>query len=696
MSSGAEPPNTLSLQSGGSEMQSLITMNSSSNISASLLFFCILICFLSLRTKATPTFFDLMCPNTTTYTPNSTYQSNLDTLFSSLSSNSTTTTNGFSNSTAGLSPPDIAYGLFLCRGDVSTDVCQDCVSTATKEVVKKCPNSKDVIIWYDVCMLRYSNQSIFSIADESVIFISDNTQKVTDPNRFDDVLGIIMHDIATRASNGVSGKKFATSEANFTSLQKVYGLAQCTPDLNAMECNKCLWECISNFPSCCDGKQGARILFPSCNARYELYRFYNAAGTAPAPPPPVLLPPPPPPAASSLGKGGISSQVLVAIIVSIGGSVLLIIIGFCFIFRRGKKKHDAVESDIVGNEITSVQSLQFDLATIQVATNNFSDHNKIGQGGFGSVYKGILTNGQEIAVKRLSRKSGQGAEEFKNEAVLVAKLQHRNLVRVLGFCLEGEEKILIYEFVPNKSLDYFLFDPQEQEKLDWSKRYKIIGGIARGMIYLHEDSRLRIIHRDLKVSNVLLDGDMNAKISDFGMARIFGVDQTQGNTNRVVGTYGYMSPEYAMHGKFSVKSDVFSFGVLVLEIISGKKNNTFYQSECAENLLSYAWKLWREEKPLELMDSTLEGSYSINEVIRCIHIGLLCVQEDPDARPSMATIVVMLNSYSVNLSIPQQPAFFDCSRTKQKPRRDLESDQSTSKPISWSVNEISITELYPR
>ncbi|CAL5410961.1 unnamed protein product [Camellia sinensis] len=685
------------MHKGGSEMQSLITMNSSSNIFASLLFFCILICFLSLRTKATPTFFDLMCPNTTTYTPNSTYQSNLDTLFSSLSSNSTTTTtNGFSNSTAGLSPPDIAYGLFLCRGDVSTDVCQDCVSTATKEVVKKCPKSKDVIIWYDVCMLRYSNQSIFSIADESVIFISDNTQKVTDPNRFDDVLGIIMHDIATRASNGVSGKKFATSEANFTSLQKVYGLAQCTPDLNAMECNKCLWECISNFPSCCDGKQGARILFPSCNARYELYRFYNAAGTAPAPPPPVLLPPPPPPAASSLGKGGISSQVLVAIIVSIGGSVLLIIIGFCFIFRRGKKKHDAVESDIVGNEITSVQSLQFDLATIQVATNNFSDHNKIGQGGFGSVYKGILTNGQEIAVKRLSRKSGQGAEEFKNEAVLVAKLQHRNLVRVLGFCLEGEEKILIYEFVPNKSLDYFLFDPQEQEKLDWSKRYKIIGGIARGMLYLHEDSRLRIIHRDLKVSNVLLDGDMNAKISDFGMARIFGVDQTQGNTNRVVGTYGYMSPEYAMHGKFSVKSDVFSFGVLVLEIISGKKNNTFYQSECAENLLSYAWKLWREEKPLELMDSTLEGSYSINEVIRCIHIGLLCVQEDPDARPSMATIVVMLNSYSVNLSIPQQPAFFDCSRTKQKPRRDIESDQSTSKPISWSVNEISITELYPR
>ncbi|CAL5410960.1 unnamed protein product [Camellia sinensis] len=341
------------------------------------------------------------------------------------------------------------------------------------------------------------------------------------------------------------------------------------------------------------------------------------------------------------------TQVLVAIVVSIGGSVLLIILGFCLAYRKRMKKYDVIESDISCN-----------LIWLQFKSNNFSDDNKIGEGGFGSVYKGILTNGQEIAVKRLSRKSGQGAEEFKNEAVLVAKLQHRNLVRLLGFCLEGEEKILIYEFVPNKSLDYFLLDPQEQEKLDWSKRYKIIGGIARGMLYLHEDYQLKIIHCDLKVSNVLLDGDMNTKISDFGMAMIFGVDQTQGNTNRVVGTYGYMSPEYAMHGQFSVKSDIFRFGVLVLEIISGKKNNTFHQTKCAEDLLNDACKLWREERPLELMDSTLEGSYSRNEVIKCIHIGLLCVQEDPNARPSMATVVVMLNSYSVTLSIPQQPAFF--------------------------------------
>ncbi|KAI7999677.1 Cysteine-rich receptor-like protein kinase 25 [Camellia lanceoleosa] len=656
-----------------------------------------IVCLLSLKTKSTPNFLSINCPNTTSYSPNSTYKTNLNTLFSSLSSNSTSIS-GFSNSTAGHNPPDIAYGLFLCRGDVSTAVCQDCVTTATKEVVQRCPKSTNVMIWYDECMLRYSNESIFSKSDESIGIILRNTQNFTDQTRFREILGGVMDDIATRASNGGSGKKFATREANFSSLQKLYGLAQCTPDLTVPECNKCLRNGISNFPSCCDGNLGARVLFPSCNVRYESYPFYNVTATALAPPPPVLPPPvlpsPPGPSASR-GKGGISTQLLIAIIVPVGVSVLLFIVGFCFITRRSKKKYDAIEEDTIGNDITTAESLQYNLGTVQAATNNFSTENKIGEGGFGLVYKGTLSNGQEVAVKRLSRTSGQGAEEFKNEVVLVAKLQHRNLVRLLGYCLEGEEKILIYEFVPNKSLDYLLFDLQQQEKLDWVKRYKIIGGIARGMLYLHEDSRLRIIHRDLKASNVLLDGDMNAKISDFGMARIFGVDQTQGNTSRVVGTYGYMSPEYAMHGQFSVKSDVFSFGVLVLEIISGKKNNTFYESGSAEDLLSYAWKLWTEERPLDLMDSTLEGSYSRSEVIRCIHIGLLCVQEDPESRPSMATVVLMLNSYSVTLSVPQQPAFFARSKSESMPK-SLDLDQSANKSIPWSVNEASITELDPR
>ncbi|RHN82099.1 putative protein kinase RLK-Pelle-DLSV family [Medicago truncatula] len=196
----------------------------------------------------------------------------------------------------------------------------------------------------------------------------------------------------------------------------------------------------------------------------------------------------------------------------------------------------------VGNDINSLESLQFEFAEIEAATNRFAADNRIGKGGFGEVYKGILLDGQEIAVKRLTSSSGQGAVEFKNEVHVIAKLQHRNLVRLLGFCLEDEEKILIFEYVPNKSLDYFLFDPQKRKLLSWSQRQKIIKGVARGILYLHEDSRLKIIHRDLKPSDVLLDGNMNPKISDFGMARIVSVDQIEENTCTIVGTYGYISP----------------------------------------------------------------------------------------------------------------------------------------------------------
>ncbi|XP_056686850.1 cysteine-rich receptor-like protein kinase 10 isoform X2 [Spinacia oleracea] len=317
----------------------------------------------------------------------------------------------------------------------------------------------------------------------------------------------------------------------------------------------------------------------------------------------------------------ISAKVIIVIVSPIVAVLVALLVTSTIIRYKRPKTYDVVEIDF-----TTVESLQYDLATLRSATNDFSDDSKLGEGGFGGVYKGTLSNGQRIAVKRLSINSSQGLQELKNEVILVAKLQHRNLVRLLGFCFEGQEKLLVYEYMPNKSLDNFLYDPEGQGLLDWGTRYKIIGGIARGMLYLHHDSQLRIIHRDLKASNVLLDDDMNAKISDFGMAKIFVVDQSQGNTSRVVGTYGYMAPEYAMHGNFSNKSDVYSFGVLVLKIISGKRNSAFSESGEAEDLLSYAWKHWRDGTPLEFIDPTIRDSCSIDEVMRCIHIGLLCVQ----------------------------------------------------------------------
>uniref|UniRef100_A0A7N0VIW7 Protein kinase domain-containing protein n=1 Tax=Kalanchoe fedtschenkoi TaxID=63787 RepID=A0A7N0VIW7_KALFE len=312
----------------------------------------------------------------------------------------------------------------------------------------------------------------------------------------------------------------------------------------------------------------------------------------------------------------------------------------------------------VGDHMMDGKSLQFSLDTVQAATKGFSQENKIGEGGFGGVYLGLLSNGTRIAVKRLSNCSGQGAREFKNEVLLVAKLQHRNLVRLLGFCLEGPERILIYDYVPNKSLDQFLFDPEKRRLLDWPRRYMIISGIARGMLYLHEDSPLKILHRDLKAGNVLLDENMNPKIADFGTARIVGVDQSQINTNRIVGTFGYMPPEYVRHGHYSSKSDVYSFGVLVLEIISGKRNGNICQSdEVVDFLMSYAWKNWTNGSPLELLDSSVGDNYSRNEVLKCIHMALLCAQEDLSNRPTMQTVMLMLNSSSVSMPRPQKPSY---------------------------------------
>ncbi|XP_045826098.1 receptor-like serine/threonine-protein kinase SD1-8 isoform X2 [Trifolium pratense] len=395
-----------------------------------------------------------------------------------------------------------------------------------------------------------------------------------------------------------------------------------------------------------------------------------------------------------------------------GAAVIFLAVGICFLWRKKKlqfllnlkgksEKRGSLEKsqDLLITEgvftsnreqssETNMDDLElpfFDFNTIIMATNNFSEQNKLGQGGFGIVYKGRLLEGKEIAVKRLSKNSGQGVEEFKNEVKLIVKLQHRNLVRLLGCSFQMDEKVLVYEYMENRSLDAILFDKVRRSSLHWQTRFNIISGIARGLLYLHQDSRFRIIHRDLKASNILLDREMNPKISDFGMARIFGTDQTEANTVRVVGTYGYMSPEYAMDGIFSVKSDVFSFGVLVMEIISGKKNRGFYSANKELNLLGHSWKLWKEGNALELIDSSIDNSYSHSEVLRCIQVGLLCVQERAEDRPTMSSVVLMLSSETATIAEPKNPGF--CLGSTP-----IETDSSSSKKDeSCTVNQVTCT-----
>ncbi|XP_076897007.1 G-type lectin S-receptor-like serine/threonine-protein kinase At4g27290 isoform X2 [Bidens hawaiensis] len=372
-------------------------------------------------------------------------------------------------------------------------------------------------------------------------------------------------------------------------------------------------------------------------------------------------------------------------------SATLVLCAVAYACRKREKKIHMKKKDLeysLDKKNTSVQMQLLDdtpfisLNKVAKATNNFSASNKIGEGGFGPVYKGVLEDGQEVAVKRLSDTSQQGADEFRNELISIAKLQHRNLVKLLGYCSHGKEMVLIYEYMANKSLDSFIFDETRSLMLDWSQRFQIILGMARGILYLHQDSGFQIIHRDLKAGNILLDSNMNPKISDFGLARKFVGHDTIAKTKKVVGTYGYISPEYAVHGRFSIKSDIFSFGVLVLEIVSGKKNREFSHEDHSDDLLGHAWRLYKEKKSIQLMSAYLQASCAVPEVLRSIHVGLLCVQHHAKDRPTMLSVLLMLLSEGV-LPEPKQPAFF--------------TDESYCEiDYASSLDDYMITRLHPR
>uniref|UniRef100_A0A6M2ED23 Protein kinase domain-containing protein n=1 Tax=Populus davidiana TaxID=266767 RepID=A0A6M2ED23_9ROSI len=322
-------------------------------------------------------------------------------------------------------------------------------------------------------------------------------------------------------------------------------------------------------------------------------------------------------------------------------------------FKLNSSREGPEEEDL--EKIAEQEQKQFSFETLLSATKDFHPTHKLGEGGFGPVYKGKLDDGREIAVKKLSHSSNQGKKEFMNEAKLLARVQHRNIVNLLGYCAHGVEKLLVYEYVANESLDKLLFKSDKRGQLDWKKRYNIIIGIARGLLYLHQDSHSCIIHRDIKASNILLDDKWVPKIADFGMARLFPEDQTHVNT-RVAGTNGYMAPEYVMHGHLSVKADVFSFGVLVLELISGQRKSTFSQQHAeAQNLLDWAYKLHKKNRSLEIMDPVLASSAAAEQVKTCVHIGLLCTQGDPQLRPDMRRIVVLLSKKTCSLEEPARP-----------------------------------------
>ncbi|KAL6846134.1 hypothetical protein ACP4OV_023582 [Aristida adscensionis] len=350
--------------------------------------------------------------------------------------------------------------------------------------------------------------------------------------------------------------------------------------------------------------------------------------------------------------------------------------------RREKEEEADLEA------IAAREQRAFRFEALSAATGRFAAANLLGRGGFGPVYRGRLADGREVAVKQLAAGSRQGAREFRNEATLLARVQHRNVVNLIGYCAHGAaEKLLVYEYVPNESLDKILFSSSpaapanpssksdggrsRRAELTWPRRLEVVVGVARGLLYLHEDAHTPIIHRDIKASNILLDDRWVPKIADFGMARLFpeAGDGASRVHTRVAGTNGYMAPEYLMHGHLSTKADVFSFGVVLLELVSGSKNSAFLPppGSDADNLLEHAWSLYKKGRSLELLDPAVKATATPEQVELCVRIGLLCVQADPRARPDMKRVVIILSKKQSTLEEPTRPGV-PGSRYRRRPR----------------------------
>ncbi|KAK9706480.1 hypothetical protein RND81_07G128400 [Saponaria officinalis] len=510
-------------------------------------------------------------------------------------------------------------------------------------------------------MLRYANRSIFSLYEPSPWGVKSGVYNVSNYAKFAPTLAKAMNNVIKNASSTLP--HFAYGQTNWTLFQQLYTFAQCTPDIDASKCDACLKKALSRMIRCCDSRIWVVVFMPNCQLRYDTTSPFINDPYRPSPPPPTVVSNHQSP---DKKKTNLIIVGAIAVSVLVGSIVLAVVFWICFCRNKPSEANTAVtpasprglhngsEKDDAQN-FGDTQFVRYDLATLKTATTNFSTENTLGEGGFGTVYMGTLKNGEQLAIKRLSGTSGQGTKEFMTEAGLLAKLQHRNLVRLMGFCSEGEEKLLVYEFMLNASLDRFLFDPNKRPLLNWVIRDKILMGIARGLQYLHDDSRLTIVHRDLKPGNVLLDREMNPKVADFGLAKLFEDAQTFGNTSRIVGSLGYMAPAYLTTGEYSDKSDVYSFGIILLEIVSGQSNKRYYQLHHTEDLPVYAWRLWTEKRPLEITDPVVFNNCSTNDVTRCIQIGLLCLQANAAQRPTMALVVSMLTG-TIDLPLPSEPA----------------------------------------
>ncbi|XP_006356406.1 cysteine-rich receptor-like protein kinase 2 [Solanum tuberosum] len=574
------------------------------------------------------------------------------------------------------SGPDANYGLAQCYGDLSLLDCVLCYAEA-RTVLPQCFPFNGGRIYLDGCFMRAENYTFDHqyLGPEDRHVCENRTRK---DSLFQQTARRAVQQAVASApnNNGYSRAELAVPGAMN---ETAYVLADCWKTLSANSCRACLENASASMMGCLPWSEG-RALYTGCFLRYSDVNFLNA-----------------------IASSEDSSPNVVVIVIAVVSAVVVFVLGAIIAFYMWKNKQ--IQKKRKGsNDVEKLvktlndSSLNFKYSTLEKATASFDEANKLGQGGFGTVYKGVLQDGREIAVKRLFFNNKHRAADFYNEVNIISSVEHKNLVRLLGCSCSGPESLLVYEFLPNQSLDRFIFDSTKGKTLNWEKRFDIIIGTAEGLVYLHENNRTRIIHRDIKASNILLDSRLRAKIADFGLARSFQEDKSHIST-AIAGTLGYMAPEYLAHGQLTEKADVYSFGVLLLEIVTGRQNNRSKNTEYSDSLISITWQHFQHARVEELFDPNLmlhnyHTSNVKKEVLRVVHVGLLCTQEIPGLRPSMSKALQMLVKKEEELPAPTNPPFVDEKTMELHDPWDTPSYPHGDD--SASIANISHSSFYPR